>query len=785
MDQSFANVQESSSASGIEPAELREFAVLLRVTAVFRQTSAGRFDELLVPFAEAIAPGLGDRCLIWQVAPGGSRMRLSAPSTAESGWKPSTGPVSQVLAVARTIEMGIIEELIGDAPPTGRFVPEGEPVRAFGRFVPVRHAGSVVAVVGVVRAPGRELFGAVDRAILDAAVERLEAAYQRSVTDEEAAGLRSPGVQHSAGVVLPDSLLDRIGAISGDVVFRHLFRTGTEYISSGIVHSLGYQPEDIVNDPYALDRLVHPEDRSLLYEIVQNPDVTKEPLLIRIVRRNGQVSWQLLRVLPILDDTGAVLGMEGFATDVTTMKQAEAELSHQARSDALTGLANRLNFRESCTRAIARLERHAGMMGVLYLDLDGFKAINDTLGHAAGDDVLQQVAERLRKAIRREDLVARLGGDEFAILLAEVRNEGEGIATARRILDALEAPMIVDGRIATVSTGVGIAVTQSSDMTPDELINRADIALFQAKRSGRGRWQVFEGANGSATTAQGSLLGSEPLAPTTPVPRRPEMTEGILRASLAAGDFRVHYLPEVDTQTGMVSSVEALVRWQHPELGLLPASAFIHHIGAMEVMHPLGDWVLREAAKQVLSWRSRFDAPLTLWVNISAMQLGHPGFAESVLATLASVGFAPRDLGLDIPELELNGLEQRHDDAVSKLHRAGVRLAVDDFGIGAASLRTLRRLPVSQIKIDRSLIDDVDRIGGGDDALVQLAIKLAGSLGADVVAVGVERTAQLERLRALQCAFFQGFLAGEARTAEEITQLLAKGQLTLPGITTV
>jgi EAL domain-containing protein (putative c-di-GMP-specific phosphodiesterase class I) len=255
-----------------------------------------------------------------------------------------------------------------------------------------------------------------------------------------------------------------------------------------------------------------------------------------------------------------------------------------------------------------------------------------------------------------------------------------------------------------------------------------------------------------------------------------------LRSALAAGEFRVHYLPEIDTRTGRVTSIEALVRWQHPELGLLPASAFIHELGDMDVLHPLGDWIMRVAAKQVLLWQTRFEVPMALWVNISANQLGKPGFAESVLATLASVGFAPRDLGLDIPELALNGLDAHHDVAVATLHKAGVRLAVDDFGVGAASLRTLRRLPISQIKIDRSLIDDVDRIGGGDDELVQLAIKLAGSLGAEVVAVGVERSAQLDRLRALQCAFFQGFLAGEARTADEITALLSTGQLGLPGL---
>jgi diguanylate cyclase (GGDEF)-like protein/PAS domain S-box-containing protein len=758
---------------------------LALLTAAFRDREPGeRFDDLAVSVAEALMAGLADRCLIWMISPGGVRTRLATPAVeADRAWRPTVAPVAQVLAAKRTIEMGVVEDLYGRDESNTLRVTGGEPVvRAFGRFIPVAHGGDVVAVLGAVRNPGRTLFTANDRAVLDSAAERLEAAYALSYANEQLASRKAPGLMHGQGLLLADDLLARLGAISGDVVFRHLFRGGTEYVSAGVLASLGYTPQEVMNDALLLDRLIHPDDRHVLYDIVGNPEMADSPLLIRMVRRNGQLSWQLIRALAIVDSEDRVLGIEGFATDVTAMKQAEAELSHQARSDALTGLANRLNFRESTSRALARIERHPGMMGVLFLDLDGFKLVNDTLGHAAGDNVLQQVAERLRKAIRREDMVARLGGDEFAVLLVELRNEGEATATARRILEALEVPIVVAGSTAEISTGVGIAVTTSGTITPDELINRADVALYQAKRSGRGRWQVYEGANGSATTAQATLL-TVPSAESVPAAQaRPTITEGLLRSALAAGEFRVHYLPEIDTRTGRVTSIEALVRWQHPELGLLPASAFIHELGDMDVLHPLGDWIMRVAAKQVLLWQTRFEVPMALWVNISANQLGKPGFAESVLATLASVGFAPRDLGLDIPELALNGLDAHHDVAVATLHKAGIRLAVDDFGVGAASLRTLRRLPISQIKIDRSLIDDVDRIGGGDDELVQLAIKLAGSLGAEVVAVGVERSAQLDRLRALQCAFFQGFLAGEARTADEITALLSTGQLGLPGL---
>ena len=548
---------------------------LALLTAAFRNhDNSGRFDDLAVSVTEALMAGLADRCLLWMISPGGIRTRLATPAVdADRAWRPTVAPVAQVLAAKRTIEMGVVEDLYG-RDDTSLRVTGGEPVvRAFGRFIPVSHGGDVVAVLGAVRNPGRALFTANDRAILDSAAERLEAAYAISYANEQLASRKAPGLMHGQGLLLADDLLTRLGAISGDVVFRHLFRGGTEYVSAGVFASLGYTPEEVMNDALLLDRLIHPDDRHVLYDIIGNAELADSPLLIRMVRRNGQLSWQLIRALAIIDSEHRVLGIEGFATDVTAMKQAEAELSHQARSDALTGLANRLNFRESTSRALARIERHPGMMGVLFLDLDGFKLVNDTLGHAAGDNVLQQVAERLRKAIRREDMVARLGGDEFAVLLVELRNEGEATATARRILEALEVPLMVMGSMAEISTGVGIAVTTSGTITPDELINRADVALYQAKRSGRGRWQVYEGANGSASTAQATLLAA-PVEPTPATQSRPMITEGLLRSALAAGEFRVHYLPEIDTRTGRVSSIEALVRWQHPELGRISPDDF-------------------------------------------------------------------------------------------------------------------------------------------------------------------------------------------------------------------
>ena len=819
---------------------------------------ASRGDAALV-LTRAMLTGLGDRAVLWSVSLDGTRARLHAVDgqPVDRPWTPASGVVAEVLGARQPVEMGVLDDDLnaGLVPTLGRLAEEDarDAGRVFGRFVPVvaaaaptglpgspprseQNEGRIIGVLGVLRKPGRPPFDAGDRIVLDAATGHYESTMAAVNAGAELRSSSTAGLTPTAGgVTLGRSLLERLGEISGDFVFRHLFSGRTDYISSGVVASLGYSPEEVLADGGLLNRLVHPDDRHLLSEIVEDPSRCDRPLTIRLFRRNGQISWQYMRLTPIVgspaDGTvgggAAVLGIEGFATDVTAIKQAEAELVHQARSDVLTGLANRLAFRESVQRSIARLERHAGMSGVLFLDLDGFKKVNDSFGHAAGDDVLRQVADTLRRVIRREDLVARLGGDEFAVLLSELRTTEEGAATARRILAAFaETPVTVNGLPADVSTGIGIAVVTDPATSPDELINRADIALYQAKRAGRGRWQVYEGSYGSLAVSQQPLpeqgpgagkrptafatSGAAPDAPSTasgtakvgpsgePAAARsarpvhpsatasapgPVVTDAIARSALAARDFRIHYLPEVQATTGHVVAVEALLRWQHPTLGLLPASAFITELVGLETMHAIGDWALRESCRQVASWRERYRVPLQLWVNVVPAQIARPGFAETVLATINASGLSPRDVGLDVPEASLPTLNVQAEEALAILGRAGVRLAIDDFGGGTTSLRTLQRLRLNQIKLDRALIEALDRPNGtGSADLVGMAVSLAGSLGAEVVAVGVERHTQLAQVQALQCAYVQGYLAGHALSADDVEAILRTGQPTLPGL---
>ena len=778
------NVAPVGRAQSIDP-----LSALALVTAAMR-SPARTIDDLLLQVEQALAGHVGRRCIIWRVSANGTRMRRVAsrattPLTTadDSTWLPASGPVAEVLGARQAVEMGFADTTVTTDPsdpsdPSDPYettrtaeTPRGEPPRSFARFVPLRHRQRIVAVIGVVRSGGQPLFEVADRVVLDAIAERIEAAFVAQELRDDVLSARTTSIERRDGVMLREDLLNRLASVAGDVAFRYRFGVGTEYVSPGVFESLGYTASEFMSDPGLVRRIVHPEDAHVVASLLDDPDAFAHPLIVRTIARDGTVAWQFVRLSPI-EDNGRLLGCEGLLTDVSVMKRTEAELSHQARSDPLTGLANRLTFREFAQRSLARIERHPGMVGVLYLDLTGFKSINDTLGHGAGDQAIVMVAQRLIKVTRREDVVARLGGDEFAVLMPDLADVTEATATAQRIIGALEATMDIDGQSANISSGIGVAVTTSGAMTPDELVNQADIALYQAKRAGRGRWQVHAGGHGTALGPSGDG-GSHLVVPQL-------ITAGMMRTALAAGDFRVHYLPIVDLITGNAQAVEALVRWQHPDLGLLSANLFIHEAEAADIIHALGDWVLAQACRHLQAWREQFGIELDLHINVTADQLAQPGFSESVLTTLASTGTAPRRLGIEVPEQVIAAGTAPVEATLATLHRGGVRIVIDHFGSGSSSLRTLRRIPVDTIKLDRSLVDELDRgsdegVSGAD--ISGLAVKLAASLGADVVAVGVERTSQLTRLAELGCTLFQGAIATSSLTADQLATQVADGRL--------
>ena len=438
--------------------------------------------------------------------------------------------------------------------------------------------------------------------------------------------------------------------------------------------------------------------------------------------------------------------------DVTQRVALEAELRHQAFHDSLTNLANRALFVDRADHAIRRLERGGAKVAVLMLDLDGFKNVNDSLGHSTGDSLLVAVAARLQTALRTGDTAARLGGDEFAVLVEDAENDEKATLVAARMLAALAAPFCLAGRELFVQGSIGIALT-SGDKDAEELLRDADAAMYQAKAAGKGCHRVFEPAMYAASLARLEL-------------------EGDLRRALELGEFTLHYQPVVSIGTAAVVGLEALIRWQHPTRGLVQPDEFIALAEENGLIVDIGRWVLDEACRQTSVWRATTgNENLTIAVNLSARQLSDPDLVRDVTQALARARLAPAALTLEITE---SVLIQDPDLAVAKLHllkSAGVRLAIDDFGTGYSSLSSLQHLPVDSLKIDKTFIDDVST-GIEAAGLVEAIVRLAGTLALETVAEGVERPEQLDSLQLLGCQQIQGFYFSKPLTPLDVEEFL-------------
>ena len=446
--------------------------------------------------------------------------------------------------------------------------------------------------------------------------------------------------------------------------------------------------------------------------------------------------------------------------DITLRKQLEMQLQHQAFHDSLTGLANRALFRDRVAHALARQARSHGAVSVLFSDLDDFKTVNDSLGHDAGDQLLVAVAERLRAVMRPEDTTARFGGDEFAILLEDTSEAGTR-AAAERILEALRSPFEFQGRQVVMHASIGASLTSAADTEPDDLLRQADLAMYTAKTSGKGRFAFYEPRMHLAAVTRMELKAD-------------------LEQAIANREFELHYQPIVDLRSGHVAGVEALLRWRHADRGLVLPTEFIPIAEETGLIVPLGSWVVRAACQQLADWTAagRLSSPLlkrlSVWVNLSARQLQEPAFVETVSAALHASEIPPDRLTLEITE---SALMADLDQSAATLHRLralGVRLAIDDFGTGYSSLSYLERLPVEVLKIDRSF---TAAIGHGRDVpvLVRSIVKLGQTLHMEVLAEGIETAEQLARLRAIDCRLGQGFYFAAARPADEVIELLDRG----------
>ncbi len=475
----------------------------------------------------------------------------------------------------------------------------------------------------------------------------------------------------------------------------------------------------------------------LLAELRRQPGVSR--VFTGAVRHSA---GHLVPVEATVTSLAAEQAVRGFVLnvrDITERRQLELELSHQAFHDALTGLANRSLFVDRVRHALA-VERHAERgLAVLFLDLDGFKAVNDTLGHAAGDRLLKQVADRLEACVRPGDTVARLGGDEFGVLLEELGSGDDGSDVARRIAVALRAPVELDGRDVTVRSSCGIALRRS-DESADELMRNADLAMYRAKAVGGDAHALFE---------PGMHLE---------LVRRLQLEED-LRHAVERGELEVWYQPTHALAAGDWVGCEALVRWRHPVRGLVPPDVFIGVAEELGLIVELGAFVLHEACRQTAHWRRTRPelAALDIAVNVSSRQLDDPGFLAVVDAALAAAGLPGSALTVELTESVLVEHDEQMQDLLARLKQRGVRLAIDDFGTGYSSLSYLHRFPVDVLKVDRSFVSGV-AAGSDEEELARTIVKLGQSLGLVVVAEGIEEDAQLQSLQVMGCDLGQGFL---------------------------
>jgi len=442
------------------------------------------------------------------------------------------------------------------------------------------------------------------------------------------------------------------------------------------------------------------------------------------------------------------------ARDMTDRKRAEEQLAYMAYHDALTGLPNRVTFKERLEREIANARRRKEMVGVIIFDLDRFKEVNDTLGHASGDRLLVQVAERLKNVLRETDTVARVGGDEFCAILPGQTDPNGAVEACRRIRKSLETPFLIDGNMVNMTASLGISMYPVDGETPAVLVKNADIAMYRAKSDGRNTFQSFAKEMGVEVTERARV-------------------ERELRTACDKGEFVVHYQPEVDLGTGRIVGAEALIRWRTPAGELLLPPRFIGVAEEIGAIIPMSEFVFRTACRQVKEWRSRGVSPFRVSVNVSAHLFRKYDLAGTIADILEDSGIGPDSLGLEITETAAMHNMEETLKTLRRLEGLSVRAAMDDFGTGYSSLACLRKFPIQLLKIDQTFIRDLER-NAEDRTIVKAILAMAGALNIEVVAEGVERAGQAELLKELGCRLAQGFHFGRPVPPAEFTALLEK-----------
>ncbi len=534
------------------------------------------------------------------------------------------------------------------------------------------------------------------------------------------------------------------------------------YSSPQIEVILGYSPQEWIADPTAWYEWVHPDDRAMVIAENKRCETTAEAysMRYRMIRKDGRVVWVEDSWVVVEDEQRGHRVFQGVVFDITERKLAEEEVAFLAHHDKLTGLPNRAFFEEMLEMSISRARRHDLGVGVLFLDLDNFKLVNDSLGHHAGDQLLSQLGERLRGCTRETDLVARQGGDEFLLLLSDIER-GTGApaggdmamivaeSVAERVREALHEPFDLNGTEFYASGSIGISLFPQDALDAETLLKNADTAMYQSKKYEPGGYVIY-------ATADDDPLGR--LSLTTRLRRAVEMENWVL-----------HYQPVVDLSDGHMVGVEALIRWQEPNGGLVAPGEFIPLAEELGLIEAIGDWVIDEMARQQMVWTEQ-GLDLEMSFNLSPRQLWSAHLAEKVIGKLSLAGIDPRKVVVEITESTAMADPDRTQKILSELHAWGLTLAIDDFGTGYSSLARLKHMPVDILKIDRAFVRDVDK-DRGLAGMVRAMIQLAQSLDMTPLAEGIETPGEFVFLRSNGCRLAQGFYFSRPVPAHEIPGL--------------
>ena len=556
-----------------------------------------------------------------------------------------------------------------------------------------------------------------------------------------------------------DNLLQEFES-SGKGWFWETTREGTlSYVSDSVAEALGRDPADLIDRPFTDLISTDTEEGSATSErtlgFYLSSHVAFQDLIVRAKTKNE--IWWSITGRPVHDEIGRFFGFRGFASDLTKMRQSEVELDRLARQDSLTGLANREMLRRALDDALLGAVRRKHRCSIFLMDLDRFKAVNDTLGHPAGDTLLRLVSLRLREVIGEAGQVGRLGGDEFEVVLPSISAKDDLAALAQGIIDSLSRPYTINGTAVSIGASIGIVTSDYDDRTSDDLMRDADLALYAAKAAGKGCYRFFAPEMHEAA-------------------RQRQFLESDLRVAMEKGQLHLAYQPCVDSSSEEVTGFEALIRWDHPERGSVSPTEFIPLAEEIGLINEIGEWVLRTACAEAAKWPNH----ITVAVNLSPIQFKSHELPSKVRMVLNDTGLAAKQLELEITEGVFLSNDDHVHDMIGALKDIGVKLALDDFGTGYSSLSYLQRVPFDKIKIDRSFVSGASDPQSRNAALIRAMVGLASDLNMQTTAEGVETREELALVRSLGCSLVQGYLFAKPMPDDQARELAGKGTAALP-----